>query len=190
MESKISLQQSFLWSLIAAIAISALLGCYVLLAGDFGELEAKVLGTTMCIGYFSVTALSCAAAYERDGRRELSAVGIAVSVIGFVAFLPGIWGEWFEREGYMKAMGIAAITAFAVAHASLLSLTSLSRQYAWVLFSTYLMIAAVWAMAIGTIVFEWEGEWFYRIMGVFGILDAAGTIAVPILHRLSASPRG
>ena len=41
-----------------------------------------------------------------------------------------------------------------------------------------------------SIVAEMDNEFWYRLMGVVAILDVCGTIAVPVLHRISAIPAG
>ncbi len=59
-----TLKQMILRMLIGALFLSALIGIYAFLFGDFCETEAKILLTTLSISYFSVTSLACATAFE------------------------------------------------------------------------------------------------------------------------------
>ncbi len=65
MSDSIPLKQTLLRTLIGALILSALIGIYAFLFGDFGETEVKILLTTLTISYFSVTSLACAAAFEK-----------------------------------------------------------------------------------------------------------------------------
>ena len=62
MPSKWSLKLAFLRAVIVALVASAVGGIYTCLVGEFGEIEAKMLLTTLSVSYFSVTSLACAAA--------------------------------------------------------------------------------------------------------------------------------
>lgn len=189
MSEQISLKRTFLWMLIGAVSLSALMGVFVLLAGDIHETELRILLTTLSVSYFSVTSLGCAAALEKQRAKILSGVGITMAAVGFVCVLPGIWGDAFRSEGYAKTMMILAMLSFSFAHASLLTLANLESRYRWALPAA---IAAIFALAamISALILEmfggWSDDFLVRMIGVVGIVDAALTITVPILARLSS----
>jgi len=187
---KWALKQVFLRTLIVALVGSALIGIYAFLFGDFGETEVKILLTTLSISYFSIISLACAAAFEAKRGGILARIGLAVGVLGFVAYLPGIWAEWFENEGYGKSMVILAIFAFSFAQSCLLALVPLQKSIRWVVFSTVGIIFALAILISGMIVFEADEEWLFRFVGVLGILDGCGSVLIPVLYKLGGKSDG
>ena len=184
------LKQVFLRTLIVALLGSALTGIYAFLFGDFGETEVKILLTTLSISYFSIISLACAAAFEAKKGGVLAPIGLALSVLGFVAYLPGIWAEWFDSEIYGKSMGILAIFGFSVAQSCLLALVPLQKPIRWVVFSTVGIIFALAILISGMIVFEPHEEWLFRFVGVLGILDGCGSVLIPVLYKLGGKSDG
>ena len=65
MTHDMSLKRVLLQTVVGTLVLAALVGIYVFLFGDFGETEAKILGTTLTISAFSLTSLACAAAHEQ-----------------------------------------------------------------------------------------------------------------------------
>ena len=74
-----NLKRLFLYTLIASVAFSALMGIGVILLGNFGELEVRVLMTTLTITVTSIAGLACGAYYESGRGRYLPVVGISLS---------------------------------------------------------------------------------------------------------------
>jgi hypothetical protein len=188
MAGKWSLKQIFLRTLIVALVGSALVGIYAFLFGDFGETEAKILLTTLTISYFSVISLACAAAFEAKKGIILGLAGLAVSLLGFLGYVPGIWAEWFENEAYGKSMIILGIFAFSIAQTCLLALVPLQKPLRWCLYATGAIIFALALLISGMLVFESDEEWLFRLTGVLGILDGCGTVLIPVLYKLRGKP--
>ncbi|NQU23994.1 MAG: hypothetical protein HQ567_22150 [Candidatus Nealsonbacteria bacterium] len=67
-----------------------------MLFGKFGDVETRILMTTLGISAFSMTSLGCAIAEEKQTARYLSIPGLVASGIGLVFFVLGIWTDWFE----------------------------------------------------------------------------------------------
>ena len=67
----------FLYTLIASVALCALIGIAVMLFGEFGEFETKVLLTTFTVAVTSILGLACGAYYESRHARMLPFTGIA-----------------------------------------------------------------------------------------------------------------
>ena len=184
-----TLKRAFLITLIVALISSALVGIYAFLLGDFGEIETKILMTTLSISFFSVTSLACAAVFERQVALISAAIGLAVSAGGFLLYMPGIWAEWWDNEAIGKTMGVLAIFAFSFAQVCLLALPSLSPKFRWVYHVTAGVILALAAFVSWLFLAEIEGEWALRLMGVLGILDGCGSLLIPILCKLGAEAR-
>jgi len=190
MGDNVLLKQMLLRTLIGALILSAVIGIYTFLFGNFGETEVKILLTTLTISYFSVTSLACAAAFEKKKLPLLSVPGLALGVIGFLIFVPGIWAEWFDSEQYAKSMIILAIFSFSFAQACLLSMATLEQRFQSVLYTAFGSIFGLALLASGMIGFEADDEWLFRIVGVLGILDGCSTVSIPVLYKLGANEIG
>lgn len=177
-------------AVVASLAIAALLGIVALLSGEFGELQSKVLLTTLTVAGFGTTAL-CHLAIVTRSVRVVGFLGIAASVgAAFCAFLL-IWTDWsadWDRDGWFKALALLAIVAASLAQANLLLLLAGRRQrlIRVALALTLLAVAVVAVMIALPILSDGEipggdGEPYWRGFGVVTILDALGTIALPIL---------
>ena len=181
----------FLRSLIVALSISALIGIFIFLVGDFGDTEARILATTLSIGGFSLTGL-CSANLKTSSRYEMfSNIGMIVSVLGFIFTLITIW-EFAITDHDWKAMLTFIILAVAMAHVALLLLikpkTNLIRI---LLIATMTCISIVAFMLIKSTWSEFkEAEFYFRVLGVFAILDVLGTIVTPIMNRIAESDYG
>lgn len=188
MNPPIQFKRTFLLTMIVSLSISALIGIIIFLFGDFGETEAKLLMTTLTVGGYSLTGLCCSVLYERRKYNGLAVSGMIISVIAFLYSLLAIW-EVIELDNAFtgEALMTLAILAFSTAHASLLLLITSGRPVVNVaLAATMLFIALVAGMLIGLVLngFGAVSEFFYRLLGVFAILDVLGTIVTPILHKV------
>jgi hypothetical protein len=86
-----------------------------------------------------------------------------------------------------RIMVIFIILTVSMAHISLLlQIHTKTHTIKYSLFGTILFISIVALMLIkGTINEFEEKEFFFRLLGVFAILDVLGTIATPILNKIS-----
>jgi hypothetical protein len=182
MEKSHSIKHFFAIFVVGGLVLASLIGIYVLLFGTFGETEEKILLTTLSISYFSVTSLSCAAAYEKRRYGLLSITGLALSIAGFALFLPCIWAEWFDSNLISKITIILAILSFSFAQACLLSLVTL-RRAVWVYYATVGAILVLAVIISMMIVYD-QGGWMLRLAGAVAILDGCLSLCIPILNRL------
>ena len=185
MSSGTSMKRVFLQAVIATLVLTALVGIYVFLFGSFGKTEAKILGTTLTICYFSITSLACSAAFEKKRYPLLFVPGLALGIAGFLLFIPSIWAEWFEIKAVGKLMAILGVLSFSFAQACLLSLAPLQRRQAWVFYAAVTSILALAAIISGMIVFEprdESGQCGFSVLWRFWM--RCFSLCVPILHRL------
>ena len=177
--------------IIVAFAASAVIGIYALLAGNMNETVGKVLGTTAVVGLASVSIL-CHLAIVGRAIRVIGFVGIAASVVAFVTAMVMIWTNWADnwdaQNQWGKALLLSALLAGFLAQANLLLLLSTRKQpiIRYTLLATFVTMAAVYicvtllALTDGHIADGWN-EGFGRMVGVFAILDALGTVLSPVL---------
>lgn len=185
----LNVKKTFLYTLIASIAVSALLGIWAILAGEFGEFQAKILGTTLTIVGTSLLGLACGAFWEspRASETGLKIIPIAGIILAFIAAITVMVMIWGQIDKVWKIGAISAIFAFSLAQLSLLSLANLSEKFKGVLTIAYLVILSLAAINSLLIIFEpsSDSNFMMRLIGVLAIVDAALTVMIPILHRLS-----
>lgn len=186
------------WVIIVSLVITALIGIVTLLSGgEFGEIQGKTLLSTLAIAAYSITALCHLAIIGRDVR-AVGWAGIAASVVGLASALTLVWWnynsyDWASdtQSVYLtitKVFAVSTITAVSFAHANLmLLLANTHRRWMRVaLSSTLLMIALVAILVIPPIITDGEfpgetvADVYWRLFGVIAILDALGTIALPV----------
>ena len=102
--------------------------------------------------------------------------------------LVAIWADLPGRahRGFYKATSVACVMAVAVPQIALLSLARMRRQYGWVRWVTVMLATILGGLISYMIITGDDQEPWLRLMGILAIGDVCGTIAVPILHRISA----
>jgi hypothetical protein len=184
----INLRRLFLYLLIGSVSLSALIGIGVLLFGNFGLIEVRVLMTAVTVTIVSVLGLACGAYIEVRGGKYLPIAGIAFSVIaGLMSFFI-IWDVLDDDELFIKSFLTATLLAAACSHLSLLALARLDRRFSWTRISAVVCVVLLCSILLFILWFEPTGEsdLIYRVLGVLGILLASITVVTPILHKLSA----
>ena len=178
----------FLNTLIASVALSAVIGIVVILFGQFGEFEVRVLMTTLTVTATSILGLACGACYEAGRGRRLPLAGIVLSVISALALFLIIWKVLDDNETYIKTTMTLVIGAVVASHLSLLRLARLDGRFAWTYSFAVVCDVLLAAIILYLMWFEPEGEsdLVFRTMGVLSILIAAVTVVTPVFHRLSA----
>lgn len=174
--------------LIASVAFSALIGIAVILLGDLGELEVRVLLTTLTVTVTSIAGLACGAYYETGRGRELPVVGIVLSGVAALMVMFIIWDVLDDNTNYIKATVTAAMLAASASHLSLLSLARLDKRFAWSRIAAFLLIGSLDAILLYILWFEPESDsgLVSRAIGILSILIAAVTVITPVFHKLSA----
>ena len=185
MNMDINFRKIFLISLIIALSISALIGIYIFLAGNFGDTESKLLLTTLSVGGYSLTGLCSATIQKQNNLKWFSILGMLISTTGFLITIGTIW-EFFDFNDIWKTFIIFIILPIAFAHISLLLQIKPKTTYAkHSLVWTIIFISIVALMLVTSTLTEFrESETFFRLLGVFSILDVLGTIVTPILNRI------
>ena len=191
MESDINFKKIFLISLIVSLSISALLGIITLLVGNFGEIQTRILLTTLTIGGFSLTGLCCATLLEKKRFSTFATLGMIASIFGFLFITSLIWEiiDWSSYDNIWKVMIITIILAFSTAHASLLLLVKSDKTIVNVSLAATLLFLFLVALELIILVlgeFRNIDNMVYRVLGVFAVLDVLGTIITPILLKVTS----
>jgi hypothetical protein len=176
-----------LYLLITSVSLSALLGIGIILFGSFGELEMKVLLTTVAITCMSILGLACGASLEAGDGKYLPGAGIILSIIAGVSWIILIWVEQAIGEFFAKSVMSTTILAVGFSHLSLISLARLDQRFKWAILSVFVCVTCLVAILLGLIWMTntFEGDLTFRILGVLSIAVSALTIIIPVFHKLS-----
>lgn len=185
-EQVISLKKWFLYTLIGSVACSALLGIGAVVWGDFGEIEIRILLTTVTIAAASICGLSCGAVLESGRASVLPSLGIGLSLVAACAVILGVWGEFSNHE-FWKGTLTFIVLGIACSHASLLLLARLNSSYRWSHPAAQIAIALVAGLLLSMIWGRLDEEAAFRTLGVAAILATTMTVLIPVFHRLSRS---
>ena len=186
-----NLKRTFLYSLIGSVTLSALIGIGVILFGDFGNFEVRVLMTTLTITAASILGLACGAYLETGRGKALPVIGIVMAVAAAIMTFLIIWNVADKSETFIKAAGTVTLLALSCSHLSLLSLARLDKRFYW---SRIVAFVCVWTLsAILIYIMWWEPEsssdLVARVIGVLSILIASATVITPVFHKLSADTK-
>ena len=190
-EKDVNFKKVFLITLVISLSISAILGVIIFLVGNFGEIQVRTLLTTLTIGGFSLTGLCCATLLGKGRFSKFASLGMIFSIWGFLFTTSLIWGiiSWSFFDNLWKVMIITIILAFSTAHASLLLLIKSDKTIVNVSLTTTLLFIFLVALELITLTFiefrNIDGLW-WRILGVFAILDVLGTVITPILSKVTS----
>lgn len=178
------IKKAFLYSLIASVILSAVLGIMAILSGRFGWMEVRIILTTVTISLASICGLACGACLGAKAARLLPTCGIALTIIAAGMIIFGMWTE-MESEFYWKLAASIAVFAVACAHLSLLSMARMAEWFQWSLIAATVIILGVASLIVGMIHFEIHQTNMFQLLGVAAIVDAAITVLIPIFHKLS-----
>lgn len=194
-----------IWTIIVSLVIAAGIGIATIVSGDFGELQGKVLLTTLAVAAFAILALCHLAIITRDVR-IVGWIGIGTSVLALVSATILIWWNWddFGYGGpgtvYMtitKVFTISTLAAVSFAHANLMLLLA-STPIRWMrvaLDLNLVLIGLVPLIVIPVILTEGNfppqslADVYWRFFGVVLILDSLGTVALPITSLIMRNQR-
>mgnify|MGYP000105992426 CR=1 FL=1 len=185
--SNLNLKKFFLYLLIASVAVSALLGIGVILLGDFGEFETKILLTTLTVTCTSILGLACGAYLETKRGKILPLAGIVCAVFSALLWIYLVWQNIVREEYFVRTLFSVTILAVSCSLVSLLSLARLDRKFIW---SRYAVHISVWSLTAVLLYFSWSqfnviSDLISRTMGVLSIIVAALTVVTPVFHWLS-----
>jgi hypothetical protein len=182
----------FLYLLTCSITLSALMGIWALISGEFGETQGRVLGTTCTIVGASVLGLACGAFLEAPKSRKLPILavpvaGICLAALSALITLYLIWVTSEPYKGTYKLLFTSIVFAFSFAQLSLLSLARLATRFKWALTMAFISILTLAALGSAIIISEANSDdgIVLRLLGILAVVDAAATVMIPVFHRLS-----
>ena len=178
-----ALRKSLLWAFIVFLSLTALIAIFCVVSHDFGEIQIKVVLTTLTISGASICAMCCAAFIEKRGMNPFCYVGILSSLAAAILVIVGIWNE-NNSDVYWKATVTLIIIAGASAHTFLLLIPTLSAKQQWLQILFILFIGILAAQFIYAAWDELDNPDYYRWVAVVAILVGLLTLVIPICSKL------
>lgn len=186
---KINLKRISIQILIGSLLLAAVLAIYALLSGDLGEIELRILLTTVIMTGFSISLLAHAPILTQPKIRSVALAGITLSSVSFLMGLLLIWAEatsWGDE--FIKTVVITTIVAIAATHASLLlqiknatQNVSLARS---ITIGAIALLAAIISMMI--IAEDYNGLGI-RVMGATAVVVVVGSVITFLLSKFTKS---
>lgn len=166
---------------LASIFANALLGVWAV-AGSLGEVESRILATSLLIMACGAVAVACGTAIPEGRLGPLPVIGIATAVPGFALLIAGFWENFGADPIWQTGATLVAVAVFA-AFASLLSAVHLKGRYRRLLPTAYTLAAAAGVFLVA-VVWGYDPGDTWRLFGIAVVLLGAATLAAPIAARL------
>ena len=172
-----------LYLLVASLCVSGLLGIIALIVGDFGDLEIRILLTSLTVSGGSLLALCGGAALEKRAHSKLGMGAIAFAAVGVVLLLIGIWAEIGE-DNYWRTVASVWTIAVSFALLSLVTLARLEARFQWAMRGEFFLVALLTLLLLTLYWADFEVEWYMRLLGSVSILFTFFTLLIPILVKV------
>ncbi len=192
------MRKSILKLLIGSLCFSALIWIIIILSGNFGKVEGKILSTTATIFAFSISGLCCSTLYEKEKYKLFSTFGMIICLLACIWSILIIWGFLNSciifcsgNSSYFtwRMLWTLIVLSYSSAHISLLLL--IKNENDIVIWAKNLTILLSVILDIMILTIAWDiisGLGFYgRLIWVCTILVTLGTIISPILNKVYMS---
>jgi transcription elongation factor Elf1 len=191
----VRLRTTFLWTMIVSLALAAALGILVILFDGLGETGARILGTSLLVGGFSLICLACAIVIDRRRAPIVMWVGLGTSLAALAVWVLTVWSEPLRigSGGFDTLIKIGTTLTVAccwAAHFGILLLLPVQRREWRILRTATFVTTGLLGVAI--VVTAWgeiDKEWMFKVIAVLSILGSCGTVVTPILALIERIQR-
>ena len=175
---------------LVALAVGAVIAIAAIVTGRLDRAEAQILLTDVVVLVYSLFALSVATVATRNPL--LAAAGWVCCACGTLLALVAIWVWSNDAPDLYRVMGISFVGAFTLAHDSLLVSRRRESDGPPVRAISAATVAIVSALGILvalaiTGIPDRSTPWYLRLLGVIGVLDLLGTVALPIARKIEST---
>lgn len=178
------IKKSALKVTIGFLILTAIFSIWIVLLGEFGDFEIRVLLTTLSISMASMCAMACGAHIEKTKIKLAGGIGIISALVSLSLTLFLIWSE-VRGNNIWRLCFSSLIVTFAFAHVLLLNLPPLIEKRFWL---RYLAAISVSIMSLLMMVLIWDermaSEVYFRLLITLAIIVALVSLLIPIFSKL------
>lgn len=175
-----------LYTAIGTFSLAAVASIAVILFGDFGGTEGRILLSSFAIAAYSLVGLIATARYERS-LFALAPLGLGSAGVGLVLTLILIWSG-AEDDFFVRLTTSIMVITGALAHANLL-LADPDRDdpAAPILAATLVLNAILTAMIVVPVLLNTlpDGGFYWKSVASVAVLLVLGTLVVPIVRKIN-----
>lgn len=172
---------------IGFLILTAIFSIWIVLVGEFGDFEIRVLLTTVSISIASMCAMACGAHIEKTHIKLAGGIGIVSAILSLLLTLLLVWAE-MRGSGFWRLSLSSILVTFSIAHVLLLNLPPLIEKRFWL---RYLAGISVVIMSLLILTLIWDEEMisavYFRLMSVMAIIIALISLLIPIFSKLDFS---
>lgn len=182
----ISGKRLMLLAVAAVLSVAAALAIGILLFGNFGPTEQRILGTTFALGGYGILALPAAILRDQRRLKGLAAVVVVLAVVTAGVAVTSIWWGHEPPVGLGKSVGTGTAWLVVTAQVAALAARRTTRDSRAVrrLYVVSSVVAVVIAGMFTVLIWaQFEGGGFARIFGALIVLDVLLVALQPILSR-------
>lgn len=184
----------FFQVLIGCLLASATVAVTAVLVGSFNDTLLRALGTISMVALHAVLSFSYITETEKkdkkDGGRSIDLFSNTVFALIVISFITSIFAIWqlLGAELTFKLYMAYGVILFATLHADVLyRIRRFEKRIDNVVIANYFCMSVV-VMMLFVVIFSNEpsdlGEFYYRLLAAFGIVDATMTITAIIMHKM------
>ena len=180
MEDSEDMKKFFLIVLIASLLVGAFTSILIFLFGNFTEVEVRILLTMTSISAASLVGII----YSKVKNDYVRVLGLTIIGVLFIIAVGAIW-ELFDGELFLRSLGTALVLMALIGQAPWILRPQKEKAVRGIAVATFICASIVALMIIQLILeFVDFNEFFYRLLGVFGVLYLLGLILIPIMKKL------
>jgi len=174
------IKRFFLIALIASLLVVAATSIIIFLFGSFNEVEVRILMTMASISAASLLGIL----FSKIKIDYVRILGLMIIGILFVVAVGAIW-ELFNEEVFYKGFLISLILIALLIQSPWILRPQTNKTLRSVAIATFVSASIVALMVIQLILdFIDFNEFYFRLLGVFGVLYLLGLILSPILKKI------
>lgn len=175
------------YSFVGSLLLTGLIGALAFIFGQFGELELKIMGTVITLGFFMVLGLSTAIWLDTD-KKYLTYIGSAMSIIGFILTMDILWSiELFSsliEFPYFRIIATNNVLLTALAISSVLFTVNTGDKIIKILRNSSITLTILTAIVV-TILINIQSMTTpsIRLAGSLAVIGTATTISTFLLNK-------
>lgn len=179
-ETESNMKIYFLYGLIISLVIAGLLGSFLLLSGNFGELEIRILLSISAFAMYSIIGLCCNAII--GGKyTTFGMVGVGVTLIGLSYALITTWITP-NSASFLQFRFSLLLIALCFAHCSLMFLLKIHSSFGALIRSISIISSIIVCSILVIFITSLEAnEEIFKFLSVTSIVCVVSTIIAPIM---------